>query len=263
MSLIRLENVSKRYLLGEQVIWALREVNLTVEQGVFLAIAGPSGSGKSTLLNLMGCIDTPTSGCVFVDGRDTSGRTPDQLADLRARTVSFVFQTFNLLPVLSAEENVEYPLLQLQELGRKERRARVAKYLKVVELSAFARHRPNQLSGGQRQRVAIARALATHPKVVLADEPTANLDHHTGEGILAVMKQVNRVYGTTFVFSTHDKKVIAKADRLVRIEDGQIQRLGVRSAKSWTMVKDTRRQHGVTAALKGTPREEDRRKVRR
>ena len=263
MSLIRLENVSKRYLLGEQVIWALRDVNLTVEQGVFLAIAGPSGSGKSTLLNLMGCIDTPTSGSILVDGRDTSGRTPDQLADLRARTVSFVFQTFNLFPVLSAEENIEYPLLQLKELGRDERRARVAKYLNVVELSAFARHRPNQLSGGQRQRVAIARALATHPKIILADEPTANLDHRTGEGILEVMKHINRVFGTTFVFSTHDKKVIAKADRLVRIEDGQIQRLGVRSAKSWTMVRAGLQQHGATGTLKGAPSKEDRLKVRR
>ena len=251
MSLIHLENVSKQYRLGEQVIWALRDINLTVEQGVFLAIAGPSGSGKSTILNLMGCIDTPTTGRIVVNGHDTSGRTPDQLADLRARTVSFVFQTFNLLPVLSAEENVEYPLLQFKELGRDERRALVAKYLKVVELSAFARHRPNQLSGGQRQRVAIARALATHPKIILADEPTANLDHRTGEGILEVMKQINRVFGTTFVFSTHDKKVIAKADRLVRIEDGQIQRLGVRSAKSWTMVKDGPRQHAATGAVNG------------
>jgi putative ABC transport system ATP-binding protein len=239
MSLIRLEHVSKQYQLGEQQVWALRDVSLTVEQGVFLAIAGPSGSGKSTLLNLMGCIDTPTAGRVLVNGHDTSGRTPDELADFRARTVSFVFQTFNLFPVLSAEENVEYPLLQFSDLSRRERRERVANHLKIVELSAFAKHRPDQLSGGQRQRVAIARALATHPRVILADEPTANLDHETGQAILAVMKQINRVYGTTFVFSTHDKKVIARADRLVRIEDGQIRRLGMRSTSTeWVIVRD-------------------------
>jgi len=249
MSLIRLEHVSKQYQLGEQQVWALRDVSLTVEQGVFLAIAGPSGSGKSTLLNLMGCIDTATSGRVLVNGHDTSGRTPDQLAEFRARTVSFVFQTFNLFPVLSAEENVEYPLLQFHELSRRTRRERVAKYLKVVDLSAFARHRPDQLSGGQRQRVAIARALATHPKVILADEPTANLDHQTGQAILAVMKQINRAFGTTFVFSTHDKKVIARADRLVRIEDGQIRRLGMRSPSTkWVMVRDRPQATRLVAA---------------
>ena len=264
MSLVRLEDVSKQYRLGDQLVWAVRDVNLTVEPGVFLAIAGPSGSGKTTLLNLMGCIDTPTSGHILIDGHDTSGRTPDQLADLRARTISFVFQTFNLFPVLSAEENVEYPLLQFKELRRKDRRDRVGRYLRVVGLSDFAHHRPNQLSGGQRQRVAIARALATHPKVILADEPTANLDHRTGEGILAVMKEINRTFGTTFVFSTHDKKVIAKADRLVRIEDGHIQRLGVKSAKSWVMVKDELRQHAVSGPLtQNVVRGEDRLKVKR
>jgi putative ABC transport system ATP-binding protein len=251
MSLIRLEHVSKQYRLGDQEVLALHDVSLTVEEGVFLAIAGPSGSGKSTLLNLMGCIDIPSAGRILINGRDTTGRTPDELADFRARTVGFVFQTFNLFPVLTAEENVEYPLLQFRELSRKERRARVAKYLKIVELSGFARHRPNQLSGGQRQRVAIARALATHPKIVLADEPTANLDHRTGEGILEVMKRINRSSGTTFVFSTHDKKVIAKADRLVRIEDGEIRRLGMRSAASWVMVKEARREGRATGQNRG------------
>ncbi len=138
-------------------------MTLSIDEGVFLAIAGPSGSGKSTLLNLIGCIDTPTSGRILIDGRDTSGQTPHQLVDLRARSIGFIFQTFNLLPVLSAAENVEYPLLQFKELGREERRARVAKYLDIVQLGGFARHRPNELSGGQRQRVGIARALATHP----------------------------------------------------------------------------------------------------
>jgi len=247
MSLVRVENVSKEYLLGEQRVTALRDVSMTIEEGVFLAIAGPSGSGKSTLLNLIGCIDTPTSGRVFVDGHDVSGRTPDQLADLRARTIGFVFQTFNLLPVLSAAENVEYPLLQLPELSKQERLERVGQLLKLVQLGKYAHHRPNQLSGGQRQRVAIARALATQPKIVLADEPTANLDHKTGEGILALMKDLNTSLGTTFIFSTHDKKVMAKADRLVRIEDGQIRMLGIRAETRWLVV-DERRKRAERAA---------------
>jgi putative ABC transport system ATP-binding protein len=249
MSLVRVERVSKEYLLGEQKVDALRDVSLSIEEGVFLAIAGPSGSGKSTLLNLIGCIDTPTSGRILIDGQDVSGKTPDQLADLRARTIGFVFQTFNLLPVLSAAENVEYPLLQLPELARAERLERVASFLKVVQLSRYAHHRPNQLSGGQRQRVAIARALATRPRIVLADEPTANLDHKTGEGILELMKEINRSTGTTFIFSTHDKKVMAKADRLVRIEDGRIRLLGVRAdSGGWRVVDERRRGRAPAAA---------------
>lgn len=222
MAIVQVENVSKQYLLGEQEVQALRQVSLTIEPGVFLAIAGPSGSGKSTLLHMIGCIDTPTAGRVLIDGRDVSGQTPDQLADLRARTIGFIFQTFNLLPVLSAEENVEYPLLQFPELSKRERRERVAHYLEMVGLAKFGRHRPNQLSGGQRQRVAIARALATHSKIVLADEPTANLDRHTGESILELMKEINRESGTTFVFSTHDRHVMNLADELVHFEDGTI-----------------------------------------
>jgi putative ABC transport system ATP-binding protein len=202
-----------------------------------MAIAGPSGSGKSTLLNLIGCIDTPTAGTIEIAGQDVSGQTPDQLADLRARTIGFIFQTFNLLPVLSAEENVEYPLLQMREIGREERRERVAKLLEVVGLARYAKHRPNQLSGGQRQRVAIARALATRPRIVLADEPTANLDHKTGEGVLALMKDVNRRSGTTFIFSTHDKKVMSKANRLIRVEDGRIYQLGLRKDAGWVFVR--------------------------
>jgi len=248
MSLVRVEGVSKDYMLGEQRVEALRDVTLNVEEGVFLAIAGPSGSGKSTLLNLIGCIDTPTKGRILIDGEDVSGRTPDQLADLRARTIGFVFQTFNLLPVLSAEENVEYPLLQFPELTKDERRERVASFLKLVQLSKHARQRPNQLSGGQRQRVAIARALATKPKIVLADEPTANLDHRTGDGILALMKDINRTLKTTFIFSTHDKKVMSMADRLVRIEDGKIRLLGVRVEDRWKMV-DERRGRRATASI--------------
>ncbi|UCG98353.1 MAG: ABC transporter ATP-binding protein [Burkholderiales bacterium] len=237
MNVVQVDHVCKDYRLGEQTVRALDDVSVSIEDGVFLAIAGPSGSGKSTLLNLIGCIDTPTSGRVVIDGRDVSGQTPDQLADLRARTIGFIFQTFNLLPVLSAEENVEYPLLQMREIGRGERRERVAKMLEIVGLSRYASHRPNQLSGGQRQRVAIARALVTRPRIVLADEPTANLDHKTGEGILRLMQEINRKSGTTFIFSTHDKKVMSKANRLIRIEDGRVYQLGLRKDTGWVFAR--------------------------
>ena len=224
MNIIWLEHVFKEYALGEQRVQALKDISLNVENDAFLAIAGPSGSGKSTLLNLIGCIDTPSRGKIFIEGQDVSGQTPDELSELRARTIGFIFQTFNLFPVLSAQENVEYPLLQFRELNGTERRRRVSEYLSIVGLSKFANHRPNQLSGGQRQRVAIARALATQPKIVLADEPTANLDHKTGEGILQLMKDINDSSKTAFIFSTHDRRVMEMANRLVRIEDGEILR---------------------------------------
>jgi len=237
MKVVRIEHVYKDYLLGEQKVQALKDITLSFDPGVFLAIAGPSGSGKTTLLNLIGCIDTPTSGKIYINDQDVSGRTPDQLADLRARTIGFIFQTFNLLPVLSAAENVEYPLLHRKDLSREERQRRVAYFLDIVGLSKYADHRPNQLSGGQRQRVAIARALAIRPAIVLADEPTANLDHRTGEEILLLMKRINRKFKTTFIFSTHDKRVIAKADRLVRVEDGEIALLGMRTHTRWSVAR--------------------------
>ena len=222
MNVVRVEHVYKDYLLGEQTVQALRDVSLDVEAGVFLAIAGPSGSGKSTLLNLIGCIDTPTHGKIYIEERDIGGKSSDELADLRAQSIGFIFQSFNLLPVLSAAENVEYPLLRRNDLTKAERRRRTESFLDLVGLSKFARHRPNQLSGGQRQRVAIARALAIHPTIVLADEPTANLDHHTGSEILLLMRKLNLELGTTFIFSTHDQRVMSMADRLVRIEDGEL-----------------------------------------
>lgn len=240
MEVVRFRHVFKEYSLGAHQIQALTDINLSITEGVFLAIAGPSGSGKSTLLNLIGCIDTPTSGQVIVAGNDVTGKTPDALADLRARTLGFIFQTFNLFPVLTAEENVEYPLLQMPEIDKKERRARVAELLKIVELSTFVRHRPNQLSGGQRQRVAIARALVTRPKIVLADEPTANLDHKTGDGILALMKEINKKLGTTFIFSTHDQRVIDAADHYIGIEDGQVRFLGLRKQGHWLILDEWR-----------------------
>jgi putative ABC transport system ATP-binding protein len=228
-----MNHVSKEYVLGEHKVRALDGVSLAIEEGVFAAIAGPSGSGKSTVLNLIGCIDTPTRGKLVVAGHDVAGKSTDELAILRARNIGFVFQTFNLFPVLTADENVEYPLLQMEELGKGERKERVAHFLNVVQLSKFARHRPNQLSGGQRQRVAIARALVTQPDIVLADEPTANLDHKTGDGILRLMRDINRRFGTTFVFSTHDRKVIDAADRLVGIEDGKIRYLAIKRDGKW------------------------------
>jgi len=224
MEVVRIEDVSKSYNLGNQRVEALRSVDLTIDEGDFLAIAGPSGSGKSTLLNLIGCIDIPSSGNVYIAGNRVSDQTPDQLADLRARTIGFIFQTFNLFPVLSAEENVEYPLLQFKDITKRERRERVSHFLNVVGLEKFARHRPNELSGGQRQRVAIARALVTRPKIVLADEPTANLDHKTGASILELMRLVNRIQKTTFVFSTHDASVMRMANKLIHIQDGRIVR---------------------------------------
>jgi putative ABC transport system ATP-binding protein len=224
MEVVRIEKASKFYNLGNQRVDALNDIDLTIQEGEFLAIAGPSGSGKSTLLNLIGCIDTPSSGNIYIAGRQVANHTPDQLADLRARTIGFIFQTFNLLPVLSAEENVEYPLLQFKEMTKSERRDRVSHFLNVVGLERFVRHRPNELSGGQRQRVAIARALVTRPKIVLADEPTANLDHKTGAAILELMHLVNRIQKTTFVFSTHDASVMRMANKLIHIQDGRIVR---------------------------------------
>jgi len=222
MSVVRVEHVFKEYKLGNQTVQALEDISMVVAPGRFLAIAGPSGSGKTTLLNLIGCIDTPTRGDIFIGEEMVSRKTPDELADLRARTLGFVFQTFNLLPVLTAWENVEYPMLQRRDLGKKERQERVKHYLEVVGLGAKMRHRPNELSGGQRQRVAIARALAGGPSIILADEPTANLDSKTGESILALMKQINETEKTTFIFSTHDFRIMEMADRVVSVADGRL-----------------------------------------
>lgn len=222
MSVVRVEHVYKEYQLGNQRVMALHDISMVVAPGRFLAIAGPSGSGKTTLLNMIGCIDTPTKGDIFIGEEMVSRKTPDELADLRARTLGFVFQTFNLLPVLTAWENVEYPMLQRSDLGKAERHERVKHYLEIVGLGGKMRHRPNELSGGQRQRVAIARALAGGPSIILADEPTANLDSKTGESILALMKQINETEKTTFIFSTHDFRIMEMADRVVSVADGRL-----------------------------------------
>jgi putative ABC transport system ATP-binding protein len=222
MSAVRVEHVYKEYRLGNQTVHALQDISMVVAPGRFLAIAGPSGSGKTTLLNMIGCIDTPSRGDIFIGEEMVSRKTPDELAALRARTLGFVFQTFNLLPVLDAWENVEYPMLQRSDLTKKERHERVRHYLDVVGLANRMRQRPNELSGGQRQRVAIARALAGGPSIILADEPTANLDSKTGESILALMKHINETEKTTFIFSTHDFRIMEMADRVVSVADGRL-----------------------------------------
>jgi putative ABC transport system ATP-binding protein len=222
MSIVSVQNVSKDYMLGKTVVPAVRGVSLDIERGEFLSIAGPSGSGKTTLLNLVGCVDTPTAGTVLVNGRDTSHLSERELTDLRLRTIGFIFQSFNLVQVLSVFQNVEFPLLLQGGLSRKERSERVMALLAAVGIEGHARHRPSELSGGQRQRVAVARALVTRPAIVLADEPTANLDSQTGENIIDLMKEMNQKDGTTFIFSTHDPKVMSHASSIVRIVDGRI-----------------------------------------
>ena len=218
---VRVDRVYKEYALGEQKFTALADVSLLVREGEFLAIAGPSGSGKTTLLNIIGCIDSPSDGEVYIRDAAISDMSEIALAQIRARHIGFIFQTFNLMPVLSAAENVEYPLLN-RHLARKQRLERVAYFLDLVGLDKFAEHRPNEMSGGQRQRVAIARALAVDPSIVLADEPTANLDSKTGASVLELMRKINDEHGTTFIFSTHDPKVIAIAKRVVKIASGEI-----------------------------------------
>ncbi len=219
MTLVAVKDVTKTYRLGNQDVTALGGVSLAVEAGEFLAIAGPSGSGKTTLLNLIGCLDTPTSGEIEIDGELVSGLSAGRRADLRARKLGFVFQTFNLIPVLTAWENVEYPLLLTNRRGDA---ARVRTALEQVGLGDRARHRPPELSGGQQQRVAIARALVTDPALVLADEPTANLDSKTGSDIIGLMRRLNRERGTTFIFSTHDPRIMQAADRVLEMSDGRL-----------------------------------------
>ena len=221
-TIVSVKNATKNYLLGKVVVPALRGVSLDVAEGEFLSIAGPSGSGKTTLLNLIGCVDTPTDGVVEVAGKDTRQLSERALTDLRLNTIGFIFQSFNLVSVLSVFQNVELPLLLQRKLSGGERRKRVLELLERVGLAGHAEHRPSELSGGQRQRVAIARALVTRPQLVLADEPTANLDSVTGKNILDLMKELNRTERTTFIFSTHDASVMAHASTIVRLADGRL-----------------------------------------
>ena len=218
---VSLRNVGKTYRLDTVTVPALSAVSIDIRPGRFTVLCGPSGSGKTTLLNMMGCIDRPDAGEIQVDGQAVQAMTDDALSDFRARRIGFVFQNFNLLPVLTAFENVEYPLV-LAAVPAAQRKERVRTLLDTVGLADRAGNRPGQLSGGQRQRVAIARALATEPALVLADEPTANLDSQTGAEIIALMRRLQRERGASFVFSSHDPMVLAQADDVVRIRDGRI-----------------------------------------
>jgi putative ABC transport system ATP-binding protein len=219
---IELENVKKDYPLGATTVHALRGVSLAIKEGDFISIVGPSGSGKTTLLNIIGCIDNATEGSVKIHGKEVTTHSDRRLTDLRLHTIGFIFQTFNLIPVLSARENVEFPLLLMKKenLTNKEIRRRAEKLLEEVGLKEQMSQKPFELSGGQRQRVAIARALVTKPAIVLADEPTANLDSETGEMILKQMKELNLLEKTTFVFSTHDPDILKYANGVLKIKDG-------------------------------------------
>lgn len=223
MAIVQLTGVTKDYALGKVTVPAVRGVTLSIEQGEFISIAGPSGSGKTTILNLIGCIDTPTAGTVTVAGEATGTLKDRDLTALRHAHIGFIFQSFNLVPVLNVYENVEFPLLLGKStLDKTERRRRVEELVDQVGLADHIRHRPNELSGGQRQRVAIARALVTHPSIVLADEPTANLDSKTSQQIIELMKRINAERGSTFIFSTHDPDIVSIADHVVRLLDGLV-----------------------------------------
>lgn len=215
------EDVTKTYTQGSVPVHALRGVSVTIDRGGFVALAGPSGSGKTTLLNLIGGLDAPDSGTVSVDGRVLSDMSQSALAELRLNTIGFIFQAYNLIPVLSAQENVEYVML-MQGVGARERRQRSRAILDDVGLAGLYERRPAELSGGQQQRVAVARAVVSGPSIVLADEPTANLDSDTGRGLLEMMCEMNRQRGVTFIFSTHDRMVMDYAQRIIRIKDGRV-----------------------------------------
>lgn len=221
MEVARIENVTKTYRTGDVETQALRGVSLTIEKGEFTALIGPSGSGKTTLLQLIGCLDQPTTGQVIINGKDVSRLNRNGRADMRKGTIGFVFQFFALIPTLTAYENIEMPLL-LNGKGPAERRARVEQLLKAVDLADKANNRPDQLSGGQQQRVAVARALATEPTLILADEPTANLDTANGKQVMETMARLNQETGVTFVFATHDPRVIQYARRVITLQDGMI-----------------------------------------
>ena len=221
MEVTRIENVTRTYKIGDTETQALRGVSLSIENGEFTALVGPSGSGKTTLLQLIGCLDQPTSGRVFINGKDVSKLNRNQRADMRRGTIGFVFQFFALIPTLTAYENVELPLL-LAGQNASQRHERVLQLLDAVGLADRAGNRPDQLSGGQQQRVAIARALATNPALILADEPTANLDTPNGKQVMETMTRLNKETGVTFVFATHDPRVIQYARRTVTLRDGLI-----------------------------------------
>lgn len=224
MSLIRLENVSKIYKTGKVDFPALKEISFSIDKGEFLSIAGPSGSGKTTILNIIGCLDKPSDGTLFLNDTDISSKKSNELANIRRYNIGFIFQTFNLIPILTAFENVEFPLILKGNMKQKERELLVEEILTEVGLKDFMYRKPSEMSGGQQQRVAIARALIKQPKMILADEPTANLDSKNGKEILQLMLQMNKRTNTTFIFSTHDRMVMDFALRIITLKDGQIYR---------------------------------------
>lgn len=219
MELAKLTDITRVYKVGEVETRALRGVDLSIGKKEFTTLVGPSGSGKTTLLQLIGCLDKPTSGKVIINGQDATGMNRNQRADLRKGTIGFVFQFFALVPTLTAYENVELPMLLT---GKKNHKARVMELLDAVDIADRADHRPDQMSGGQQQRVAVARALASDPLLILADEPTANLDTKNGEQVMEIMKKLNEETGVTFVFATHDPRVIKHARRVITLQDGSI-----------------------------------------
>ncbi len=222
MSLVIAEQLSKDYTMGEVVIPALRGVNFAIDPASFVSFIGPSGSGKTTLLNILGCLDAPTSGRLTVAGADVGSLDRRQGALFRGANIGFIFQDFNLLPVLTVYENIEYPLLMVQKVPPQERQRRIASLLAAVGMADQKDKYPDQISGGQKQRVAVARALVTNPKLVLADEPTANLDHKTAYMVLELMKKMRDEFKTTFIFSTHDQKIVGEAEIIYLLEDGEL-----------------------------------------
>jgi putative ABC transport system ATP-binding protein len=222
MSCIRFENINKDYKLGKVTLSALKDINLEIEIGQFICIAGPSGSGKSTFLNLLGLIDKPTSGDIYIEEKKISSLSDKESTNYRLTKLGFIFQTFNLMNVLNIYENVHLPLVLRKDINKKLKKEISLKLIEDVGLYNFIKHKPNELSGGQRQRVAIARALAGNPKIVLADEPTANLDSKTGNEILDLMESINQKEHTTFIFSTHDNNIMKRAHEIIYLKDGQI-----------------------------------------
>jgi len=221
-SIIELRDVSKVYKIGEVEQTALQDISLTISRGEIVAFAGPSGSGKTTLLNIIGAMDRPTTGEVFVDGINLNDLNRKQAAHFRGEHLGFIFQSFNLLPVLTVFENVEYPLVMIKNVPARKRREAVLNLLTAVQMEGHKDKLPDQLSGGQKQRVAVARALVTHPGVVLADEPTANLDGKSAKMVLSLMIKMRDELGVTFVFSTHDQRILERVDRIYTLEDGML-----------------------------------------
>lgn len=220
--MIKAKNLKKSYKTGELELEVIKDLSLEIGRGEFISLIGPSGSGKSTVLNMLGCLDTPTRGDVEIAGQNIAGMNRSRRADFRGENIGFIFQSFNLIPVLTVYENIEYPLIMIQNLPENERKERVLNLLKEVGMLEQKDKTPDKISGGQMQRVAIARALVTKPKIVFADEPTANLDSKTAHNVIELMKKIQKEHGTTFVFATHDEKIVSNVDRLITLTDGEI-----------------------------------------